>query len=344
MFRSATLQLTGWYLLIIVIVSALFSVTIYQATSTELEARLENYNQGLWRTGPKERPVIMPSTEATRRGDMQDGELREAQTNIIVALVYTNGIILLLGGASSYLLARRTLRPIEEAHLMQARFVGDASHELRTPLAVMTTELEVALRDPAKTIDSLEDVLESNLEEVQKLTRLSHTLLKLSAGEFTSLPRRIFSLLESAEIAISRLNRTAERITLRHPKHLPMVRAQQSSVEELMMILLDNALKYGPGNSSVEVSLSTRGGAVLFAVTNSGPGIPSDALPYVFERFYRAEASRTGNRGYGLGLSLAKQIADLNKGKLSVRSKPGVSTTFTFSLPAAREDFIEYQS
>src|SRR5690606_27239432 len=126
-------------------------------------------------------------------------------------LVYLNCIVLAAGGVGAYFLARRTLRPIEEAHEAQSRFTSDASHELRTPLAAMKAELEVTLL--SKELDEAEtrEVLESSLEEVEKLTRLSDLLLKLSRLEYDKLERAPLSLAAAAESAVKSLDKKAAK-------------------------------------------------------------------------------------------------------------------------------------
>ncbi len=330
MFHSATLKLTGWYLLILMLISIVFSVVIFNITAHEVGTRLEHLETSLQRTpgfigGP-------PPTNTARTI-----ETRDASTTIGLELIYANVCILILGGLGSYFLARRTLRPIEQAHEAQSRFTSDASHELRTPLAVMKTELEVALRDPNSSVDELRDILTSNLEEVEKLSQLSEMLLSLSRLDHDNLELQPTDIVETTREAMARFSLPADRIQLKAPTRLAVM-ANQPALRELVCILLDNALKYSPADSLVSIVLTKQTPYARFEITNTGPGIAPEKLPYIFDRFYRADSSRTSGeqKGYGLGLALAKKIVELHNGELSVTSEIGHRTSFTVLLPLSR--------
>ena len=327
LFESAILKLTGWYLLVLAIISLMFSIVLYQVSIAEVERRLERYqeqSQMLYHPPPQDN-LSSPDT-------IRNKELISAKANVILVLVYTNIVVLLLGGVVSYLFARKTLEPIEAAHEQQARFISDASHELRTPLAAMTTELEVALRDPSLTKKEMRELLESNLEEVQRLTKLSHTLLSLSTGKDAKLAFTPIDLTKAILSARKKTQVPDSRIHVMLPKSSTFVTGNEESIRELIAILLDNALKYSPEDSTVRVQLRENNGRAEVSISNKGRGILPDELPQIFDRFYRSEASRS-SEGYGLGLSLARQISDLHQANLSVSSEPGVITTFEFSLP-----------
>jgi two-component system sensor histidine kinase CiaH len=325
MFKSATLKLTVWYVIILVTISLLFSVVIYSIALSEVGVRITNLQQST----PPEFP-----TDSAVFDIVREAQIHEAESSLIGALVITNLTIWLAGGFGSYYLARRTLRPIEETHEAQSRFTSDASHELRTPLASMKIELEVALRDQSLKAQEMRELLESNLEEVNRLTKLSHTLLQLSRLDHANIVRENIELGELAKTIIERFNKTNPRIELHHPKKVHIL-ANESNVEELLTILIDNALKYSPQDSSVDVTLIKQRQMSGFKVVNAGEGISAEALPHIFNRFYRADASRTGSakNGYGLGLSLAKKIVELHNGELTVSSAIDQDTTFQVLLP-----------
>ncbi len=322
MFRSATFKLTSWYLAILIAVCLLFSVIIYMSASKEVGARIDD-----WQSTP------IYNLNQPRFFALRDQQLHQAEANLIASLGIANIAIWTIGGIGSYYLARRTLSPIEEAHDAQSRFTSDASHELRTPLASMKTEIEVALRDPTISKQELREQLTSNLEEVDKLSRLSHMLLQLSRLDHANIILEKVSLLDAASSVIERLDRHKKRIILTgHSSH--KVLANRSSVEELMTILLDNALKYSPSDSNIHMTLITKKQMTGFEITNGGEGIPAEALPHIFDRFYRVDSSRAGGgkKGYGLGLSLAKKIVELSGGELTVTSAPEHDTTFRVFL------------
>jgi two-component system sensor histidine kinase CiaH len=325
MFKSATLKLTIWYGLILVAISLLFSIVIYSIALSEVGVRITNLQQST--------PPGFP-TNSSVFNIIREAQIHEAESSLIGALVITNLTIWFAGGFGSYYLARRTLRPIEEAHEAQSRFTSDASHELRTPLASMKIELEVALRDQTLSQHEMRELLESNLEEVNRLTKLSHTLLQLSRLDHANILRENIELSELTKMISERFNKTTPRIVLHNLKKTRIL-ANESNVEELLTILIDNAVKYSPPDTTVDVTLIKQKQMSGFKVVNEGEGIPEEALPHIFNRFYRADASRTGSarNGYGLGLSLAKKIVELHNGELTVSSAIGQTTTFQVLLP-----------
>lgn len=334
MFKSATLRLTGWYLLILLSISIIFSVSIYNIATSEVGARLRQL-QVQYEHPDMQLPIEGMQPIYDRYSDLRIAQRQEADKNILLALIYVNLLILFGGGAISYWLARRTLNDIEVVHEAQSRFTSDASHELRTPLAAMKAELEVALRDKKISKDDMREILESNLEEVEKLSRLSQMLLQLSKADYSKLDMTQVSLKDIADEVTQRLDKNGTRIQIKHSSLTPQVTANAASIEELLMILTDNAIKYSPADSLITMTLSKRAGKACFEITNTGPGISPADLPHIFDRFYRADSSRTGGHkaGYGLGLSLAKKIVEIHHGELSASSALGHATTFTVLLP-----------
>ncbi len=332
MFHSAVLRLTGWYLLILMAISLLFSVTIYNVTTSEVRDRLNDFQTRVQQPGSVPNQNFDPRLFSAFRNNQRD----MANRNIWIMLVYVNLIILFGGGVLSYLLARRTLGHIEHAHEAQSRFVSDVSHELRTPLAAMKAELEVALRDKKLSKADMHELLTSNLEEVDKLTVLSQTLLQLSKLDHADLETTTVNLGTITEEVVQRYDKNASRIAVSKPVTGLKVQANAAVLGELVTILVDNALKYSPAGSPIDIKLARSGKRVMFSIANQGKGIPATDLPHIFDRFYRADTSRTTS-GTGLGLSLAKKIVELHDGELSVSSADGQDTTFRFYLPIVRK-------
>jgi signal transduction histidine kinase len=333
MFRSATFKLTSWYLAIIIAVSLLFSLVIYTIATNEVIARIDS-----WQTSP-----LQPMAQS-RFISFRDQQIHQAEANLVFSLTVANIAIWTLGGFGSYYLARRSLTPIEEAHEAQSRFTSDASHELRTPLATMRTEIEVALRDANLSKQEMRELLTSNLEEVNKLTKLSGTLLQLSRLDHKGITREKIALRDIAEAVIARLDKPAGRVVLSKGKS-PKVIANSASIEELFTILLDNALKYSPEGSKVHINFLTKKQFSGFEVINEGKGIGADDLPHIFDRFYRVDTSRSGSstKGFGLGLALAKKIVELHGGELTVSSAPEQLTTFRVFLQNLSETKVKNQ-
>jgi signal transduction histidine kinase len=326
LFQSATLRLTGWYLLILMAISLLFSGILYEISSAELRRSLRApdiiINDGLF-------------YQSNAAEQLRESRYNEGIARITGNLILLNIGALIVGGGLSYILARRTLRPIHEAMEVQGRFVSDASHELRTPLTVMQSEIEVGLRDSSATKADYKKLLESNLDEVGRLHELSDRLLQLSS-------QRDLELVDTQldEVAIEALNRVvkvaqARNISVVNDVGRAEIRASRDALADAVTILLDNALKYGANGSTVTMHSSLLPRAVLLHVSDEGPGIAVKDLPYIFDRFYRVDSSRSRSHveGHGLGLSIAKRIVQQHGGELSVESKLGKGSTFTIRLP-----------
>ncbi|MBC7512698.1 HAMP domain-containing histidine kinase [Candidatus Saccharibacteria bacterium] len=336
MFTSATLKLTAWYLVIIIFISLLFSFIIFGLSTSEISSRLERLQI---RVEGSSRTVTLPGPLTLT--DIRKNQTEEARASIFIGLLYMNLAVIGLGGVGSFVLARATLRPIEEAHEYQSRFTSDASHELRTPLAVMKSEIEVTLKDESTSNQEYVALLKSNLEEVDKLTQLSQSLLELSRLDYGTIER--YDRVDVARLvreATTRLN-MANRISYDIPSQPVLLDANQPTLSELFLILLDNAQKYSTADSIVAVKIASNGRTCKITITNDGPGIEKSDLVRIFDRFYRAEPSRTTHEkasGYGLGLSLARKIALLHEGTISAASTPNKATTFTVHLPIIRKN------
>lgn len=325
MFTSATLKLTAWYLMIVMAISLGFSALIYTTSISEVSERFKNIETKLRET--------LPEPSKFDFANFRRLQIDEAQANLVTVLLYTNLIILGVGGAASYLWARQTLRPIEESHEAQSRFTSDASHELRTPLAVMKTEIEYILRYKKATKEDYRETLKSNLEEVNRLSDLSNLLLRMARLETRLLEWDTIDLIEAARVAVQSFSTNQQkRVKLSHAaKKIDLPHANRESIIELMIILIDNALKYSPPKTKVAVTLWRAKGHVYCSVSNRGEGISQDDINHIFQRFYQANTSRNKeiDGGYGLGLALAHKIVQLHRGEISVQSVKDETTTFT---------------
>lgn len=330
-------RLAGLYLAIIMAISLFFSVNVYQLSLREFNRGVSLGNQIMGpATGTPEGGVWTMVQE--RLETEHDRRYALAQQSVIARLILINLAILVGGGVLSYYLARRTLQPIEEAHEAQSRFTADASHELRTPIAAMQSENEVALMSPDLTLDKAKGLLASNLEELGRLTALSEGLLRLAQLEHSSLDYERLSVDDVVQHAIDRVLPLAEKKhILVHPKGSKGLRlhGDATALTEAIVILLDNAIKYSPEKTEVIVSARKEQRTVTIAVRDSGPGIKATELPHIFDRFYRADAARSKQKvsGYGLGLSIAKNIVDLHGGKITAQSTPGTGSEFMIVLP-----------
>jgi two-component system sensor histidine kinase CiaH len=330
MFHSAALKLTTWYLAIILALSVSTSLVIYRTSSADLnhnnQRQVGYFNNFL-------RPIDINNYSVLRQN-----QLDEDKQHLKDRLVLFNIFILVGGGVISYALARRTLEPIEEALESQKRFTGDASHELRTPLTAMQTEIEVALRDKNLSKKEATDLLRSNLEEVSKLKALSEGLLQLASANTINTSQAV-SAKEVVATAVSRAEKAAKfkDISLIVSGKDLTIRGNQESLVDLVSILLDNAIKYSHAGTKVSITSSKNDKTGLISVTDQGQGIEAGDLPHIFERFYRADTSRhkADTGGYGLGLAIAKRIADIHNGSIEVKSTPNKGSSFNIHIPLA---------
>lgn len=331
MFHSAAIKLTAWYLAIIMSLSIGSSVVIYGFANDQL---VNNTRRQVYFFNDELAPSDFNSFAKLRHRQLAEGQGRLRED-----LVIFNVLVFLVGGGVSYLLARRTLQPIEEALETQKRFTGDASHELRTPLTVMQAETEVALRNKNLTRQEAVKHLKSNLEEVAKLKALSEGLLTLAnSSEKAALNERV-SLRKAAAQALERSAKTAEskNIKITNTVKDVKIRGSSESIVELVNLILDNAIKYSLEGSEILLSGGRKDKSAFLSIKDHGKGIKKEDLPHIFERFYRADSSRTKNQaaGYGLGLAIAKKITELHQGHIEVKSVPDEGSTFTIFLPAA---------
>lgn len=310
--------------------SITFSIVIYSLAYSEVQSRLGRFQSTIQQYGI----TIHGGPLDFEPESFKAIELSAARDNLLTELFYVNIVVLLAGGFISYLLAQKNLKPIQRAHEAQSRFTSDASHELRTPLAVMKTEIEVALRDKKSTNDDLRTTLSSNLEEVDKLSRLASMLLELSKLDSGNLEFDLFNFTKATTDIIDGFRQPVSRINFVGKKQV-IVNGNETALQDLVKILIDNALKYSPKKSKITVKLSTKQRLAVLEVKNTGPGIKPDKIEHIFDRFFRTDDSRTSHtqKSYGLGLSLAKKIVDTHNGEIIAISKPDVETIFIAKVP-----------
>jgi two-component system OmpR family sensor kinase len=220
------------------------------------------------------------------------------------------------------------------------QFSTDASHELRTPLTIMRGEIELALRE-TQAIRSYKETLASLLEEVVRMTSIIDGLILIAKSDRGNLklernPIRL-------DILVSEIKEDAEVLAERKKIDVSIAKLDEITVmgdeirlRQLMLNLVDNAIKYTPDGGKVTLSLERNNGSASFIVEDTGIGIPLNALDKIFNRFYRVDKSRSRlPDGLGLGLSISKWVAEAHGGKLLAESKVGKGSKFTVVLPAA---------
>ena len=236
----------------------------------------------------------------------------------------------------SYLLSGVVTRPVGAAWAQQEQFLSDASHELKTPLTVILSSAELlnqsALPEQAVYIDNIR-------EESRRMKLLVEDMLTLSRAQRSagSLPEQTADLSEAAMTAALRFEPVAfeagKRLEYDIAPELP-VRGDGGKLGQALAALLDNAVKYSAGGTDIRLTAEKQGRFAVVTVADSGPDIPAEKLPHIFDRFYRADEARTDGDSFGLGLPIAKAIIDAHRGTLRCESGGGV-TRFIITLPLA---------
>lgn len=236
-----------------------------------------------------------------------------------------------------------TLARLENSVGQMQQFTASISHELRTPLTALRGEAEIALLE-ARSVEEYKHVLASQLEEFDKLSHMINQLLVLAsaeAGEIqwtdqsVDLSALCTSLAEQVDPVAA-----AKKIALQtNAEPNVNVRGDASWIERVILNLVDNAIKFTPEGGRVLVTVTAENGKAVLRVKDTGVGIPPESLPHIFERFYRAEPSRSKQiEGVGLGLALVRWIVEKHRGRIAVESQPSHGSTFTAALPLYSAD------
>jgi two-component system, OmpR family, sensor histidine kinase CiaH len=259
----------------------------------------------------------------------------EALDHLLAVLLLGGGAAIVVATIGGWFLAGKALTPVQQAFERQNVFVADASHELRTPLAVIRANAEfLQEREPAS-----EEAAEI-VSETDRLSTLVDSLLAVARGDrnggvaYDELD--LGAVVEGSAASMRAL--AAERGIALDVSAAPELRVKGSreQLRQLVVILVDNALRYTHEGGRVEVDVARRDGSAVMAVTDTGIGIPAEALQHVFERFYRADDARTRESGgAGLGLAIAEKLVDEHGGRIAAESTPGEGSTFTVTLPLA---------
>jgi signal transduction histidine kinase len=291
--------------------------------------------------------VVTNPADGSVKGVVVTGESVQAQQNalstLLSILLSIGGGALLCAGLGGLFLANRALAPARLAWANQQRFIADASHELRTPLTLMRADAEVLLRGRERMDTEDAGLLEDIVVEANHMTRITTNLLTLARldNQFVHREHEVVSLAKLSGEIVRRVQALAGQrgITL-HEHHADnaYVIGDPTLLEQAILVLLDNAIKYNQPGGEINVCTRVHHERVRLEVEDSGVGIQAEHLPYLGERFYRADKARSrAAGGTGLGLSIARGIATTHGGQLTLTSQPGQYTTATLSLPLAHQ-------
>ena len=264
-------------------------------------------------------------------------EIREAGRVLNARLVALN-----VAGENNLLLFLRDITEEKRVEAIKKDFVANVSHELRTPLASIKGYSETLLGGGMEDEETLTDFLRIIDKNATRMSRLINDLLILSRLESLQVPVE-WDALDLEELFTSTLSGFKKQardkgitISLDVSEALPKVMGDRDRVEQVMVNLLDNAIKYTPVDGSVSVSVGRGAGEVRVDITDTGLGIPTKDIPRIFERFYRVDKARSREMGgTGLGLAIVKHIIQVHNGRVWVESEPGRGSTFSFTLKPA---------
>ncbi len=298
--------------------------------------------------------VIVPN--ASGNGNVRvivAGESIQAQENalsvLLTLLLALGGISLLGAGLGGLFLANRALAPARLAWTNQQRFIADAAHELRTPLTLMRADAEVLLRSHGQLDGEDTLLLEDIVAETSHMSNLATNLLTLARLDNSSSHREheVVNLTDIAQAGVRRIQALADQSEISIAiafDDAAVVIGDPMQLEQAVLALLDNAIKYNRPGGQITVRTAIKQGQALLEVHDTGIGIAAEHLPHLGERFYRVDKARSRQAGgTGLGLSIARGIATAHGGTLTLTSIPDQSTTVTILLPLAQGTRAEHE-
>jgi len=252
-----------------------------------------------------------------------DGEV-ETIKNLIDTLLIGNLIIIVVSIIGAYILSKMTLKPIMNSYKKQTEFVQNAAHELRTPLTIIQAKQELLLQEPeSKIIDKSEDI-NILLKETKRLTKLIKELMILATADSNELKLKkektnIDTLIKDIVIPYKDYAEMQEKEINMDLKFNKEINVDANKINQLMIIILDNAIKYTAENDKIEIKTYVKDGKCVIEVADTGIGISEEATKHVFDRFYREDKARSRETGgTGLGLSIAHTIVNLHGGNIKI--------------------------
>ncbi len=317
MLSVARLRLTAWYLLILTVIVGLLSIGLYRLVHQVQQADLH-------------------TDQPHRSHFLADLFARETAT-LAYQIIAVDVAVVVLAAFGAYLLAGRTLRPIELMVERQRRFAAAASHELRTPLTALRGNVEVALLQP-RSSQEYEAALQKTLATTERMSELVQdlTLLARPTADAAMIRQKTLDLTQVAHAARDQVSPLATRkgqILRVELNGSLLVQGDQLKLEQVIVNLLDNAITYTPEGGTITLLGRRDRHNVVLTIHDTGLGIAPDHLPHLFEPFYRVGASGSAAGHAGLGLALADWTVRAHHGKLQVLSELGVGTVFTLTLP-----------
>lgn len=252
-----------------------------------------------------------------------DGETKTVE-NIFTTLLIGTSIIIVLSIIASYILSKKTIKPIVRSWKKQTEFVQNASHELRTPLTIIQAKQELLLQEPNKKIIDKSEDINLALKETRRLSKLIKELMVLARSdsdnyelkkEDTNIDKLIKEVI-APYIDFAQMQEKKITLDLKYKKQ---IKIDREKFNQLLIIILDNAIKYTSENETINVATYQKDGKFILEIADTGIGISDEALSHIFDRFYREDKARSRQTGgNGLGLSIAKTIVDAHNGNIKI--------------------------
>jgi signal transduction histidine kinase len=292
--------------------------------SNGIRVRLLTYRTGL------DTPAVL---QVGRQLSDQDRVLNQYLTGLLIL----GSIASFMLAFVSWWLAGRSLGPAQKAWDQQQNFVSNASHELRTPLTLIRASAEFGLRSHPSQEQG--QVLQDVIDEADYMNRLVDDLLLLSRldAHRLQLTREVIPVSELVTETVRQMERLGQEkgIALSMDTTKGTIIGDQARVRQVLLILLDNSLRFTPSGGTIHISAKPSGKFIEMVVADNGSGIPPEHLPHLFERFYQVRTNATNDsRSNGLGLSIAKALIEAQHGTIHIKSIPGKGTQVHLFLPA----------
>lgn len=333
-------QITYTFIISAILLSLLFSTIIYYGIDITAKNILMSQRSRIRRELyldrdyplPFDKPM-QPRQDITELDDyfkdlLDQTTLKHIRTRSITWLIILNLIIYLFVIIASRVIAKKLVDPINKAMLEQKRFIADATHELKTPITALITGMEVDLNDPS-IIDK--QVISGYLSDVNDLQSLVKNLLDLEKISYQNIELEELDLKQLVNESVKRLKNKADikDISINMSGNDSTINADYQLTKQLIEIILDNAIKFSKEKGNIDIVIADKS----LSITDYGIGINAEDLDKIFNRFYTKEESKNKKiTGYGLGLSIAKQIVDAQKFKINVKSEINKATTFCISF------------
>lgn len=334
MFTKAQIKLTILYSVFFLSLFWLFSFGLYEWMNNSFGegyiSQVQHRQEGKIVDEDAVKPGSTTARTVTIAGDV-------ALDQLFRILIVLNGGLLFVVPTVSWFLAKRTLSPVQKIHEQQKQFVSDASHEMRTPLSIMSGEMEVILKKERTAPDYKKTII-STKEELDRLNKLVENLLFLAREDQDkkSLQVESVDITDVINSAIATLHQKAkdknQKIEFHPHQESITVKGSESLLKQLFVNLIDNAIKYTKAKGTITISITSRTEFVEVAIKDTGIGISDEEKVKIFDRFYRADTSRSETKGYGLGLAISRAIIERHHGSLTVTSAVGNGSTFLVKL------------